>query len=184
VTDEEAFLDAIQEKPTDGTSRLVYADWLQEQSRHEEEAIVRSEAEIARAERDPYDVWLFETAERKFAYKGWWRKYPQRWVSAVSATPAGEVLFLKESGDGECETSRFLLVTGAIGRRLRVATVGVSTWCPGKPPRPGVWSLIDQHRRWLTVNLATGGWLAEPTEGLIPGYVFNEQVWIFWDGKE
>ncbi|MCA9072436.1 MAG: TIGR02996 domain-containing protein [Planctomycetaceae bacterium] len=36
MTDETIFLEAIESKPCDPTPRLVYADWLDEQSKEKE----------------------------------------------------------------------------------------------------------------------------------------------------
>lgn len=46
---ETAFLAAIVADPDDDASRLVFADWLEEQSKHDKAAFVRREIEFARA---------------------------------------------------------------------------------------------------------------------------------------
>lgn len=41
--DEEAFLNAIKEKPDDSAPRLIYTDWLEEHERIEEALAIRKE---------------------------------------------------------------------------------------------------------------------------------------------
>ena len=47
--DEDAFLAAIKASPRDDAPRLVYADWLDEQGRHEQAEIIRVEQAHRRA---------------------------------------------------------------------------------------------------------------------------------------
>jgi uncharacterized protein (TIGR02996 family) len=49
MSDEPAFLAAIQAAPADDAPRLVYADWLDEQGRHEQAEMIRVEQTYRRA---------------------------------------------------------------------------------------------------------------------------------------
>ena len=49
MSDEAAFLAAIRTNPADDAPRLVYADWLQEQGRHEQAEAIRAEHQFRQA---------------------------------------------------------------------------------------------------------------------------------------
>ncbi|MBO0699698.1 MAG: ribosomal protein L7/L12 [Zavarzinella sp.] len=49
MSDEEAFLAAIRANPADDAPRLVYADWLREQGRHEQAEAIRAEYQFREA---------------------------------------------------------------------------------------------------------------------------------------
>jgi uncharacterized protein (TIGR02996 family) len=88
---QEAFLAAIDSVPSDPTTRLVYADWLEEQGLDQEAALQRWEARLAT---DPYNPtlrsdfakWLTGQGEKQQARQQAWmvmavqggipRKYP------------------------------------------------------------------------------------------------------------
>src|SRR5690348_10440338 len=47
MTHEEAFLASILENPDDDAPRLIYADWLDEQGRHDRAEFIRIQCELA-----------------------------------------------------------------------------------------------------------------------------------------
>jgi uncharacterized protein (TIGR02996 family) len=72
---EDAFLLTIAENPDDDVTRLVNADWLDERG-DPRGLIVRTEAEMNTAVRAGHPDCTLERARRKWAYRGWRRRYP------------------------------------------------------------------------------------------------------------
>jgi uncharacterized protein (TIGR02996 family) len=54
VSAEEAFLAAIEAAPADDAPRLVYADWLDEQGRHDQAEVIRAEHRYHMGKTDSY----------------------------------------------------------------------------------------------------------------------------------
>lgn len=78
--EERAFLDAIADNPDDDVARLVYADWLQERDRPEDEAradLIRIQVRLAQLRPDQADVEPLRRRERELLdqYETAWRQH-------------------------------------------------------------------------------------------------------------
>ena len=69
-----AFLRAILEDPDDDTSRLVYADWLDEHGDPDRAEFIRVQCALARMAEDEDGRWELQARERQLLWrhgKGW-----------------------------------------------------------------------------------------------------------------
>jgi uncharacterized protein (TIGR02996 family) len=86
--DEESFLAALDARPGDETTRLVYADWLDDHGQADRAAFLRAEAELALMPEDERE----SAPQSEVACRGWdtldraWaQRVAQRWELALTA---------------------------------------------------------------------------------------------------
>src|SRR4051794_25928099 len=82
MPDEAAFLDAIRRKPDDDTTRLVYADWLDEQgdtTSATESEYLRVECRLSEISPDSAEAAALQARRSELA-----KKVTRRWLAIVS----------------------------------------------------------------------------------------------------
>jgi uncharacterized protein (TIGR02996 family) len=150
MSDEAAFLAAIKANPNDNTTRLVYADWLDERGRPGGE-FLRTDCEIAAleqreqllvklldeggidlAEPDYEDTYSYQRELLVASLRCAIRDLEDEWMAAVSRVPLDEIL------------ARVREIQSWLCRRVAVAEVpsGEIRWERETSPPRGLWQRI------------------------------------------
>jgi uncharacterized protein (TIGR02996 family) len=194
MSEENAFLAAIKARPDDDLPRLVYADWLDERD-DPRGLIVRTETAMNTAVTVAGGNvgWLRERGRRKWAYRGWRRRYPRAWVEAIGRWGAeGEVVHHHFFWSGSFhhfavvvrETARTVLLVELAAIEVEVSACG--RYRTKRPAHPDEWVFPvagpgTPTWQWPGVRKAVKRDQGPASQ---PLFLSREERFFFWDGAD
>jgi uncharacterized protein (TIGR02996 family) len=133
MSDADALLDAIFDRPDDDTPRLVYADWLQENGQENYAEFIRLQCAAARCEvwsAEANDLWVRIGRAWNRLSDEWWPATVEEWPLTESAFTPDPVLL------DACHFFRgFLRRTVSVGLAQVLRYAACRAWLPAPGPR-------------------------------------------------
>jgi uncharacterized protein (TIGR02996 family) len=149
MTNDDGFLQAILASPDDDTSRLAYADWLEEHGRSERAAFIRVQCQLALLTGDDPRRAELQARERQLL-----QEHEEEWVGAFGGPVKGWVFHRGMAGVG-VDVPQFLAHAQALARSPYVHYIDVRDHAVG---RANLLALADSPHLARVTILDLAGW--------------------------